>query len=76
MLEQIVLARDDRAIYYVEFLNNIIHFTKIHGKSPLDILENGNHFQFSFIENSFDLSSKYGEVVGQKYYKQINTNMI
>ena len=76
LLEQIVLARNDRAVYYVEYLDSGLVFTKIHGKSPLDICENGDIFNFSLIEKNYDMTSKYGEVVGQQHYKNTNINFI
>lgn len=76
LLEQIVLARNDRAVYYVEYTKDKIFFTKIHGKSPLDTCEEGDSFEFSFIIDSFDMTSKYGEVAGQSYYKNTNIDRI
>lgn len=76
LLEQIVLARNDRAVYYVEFINSKIIFTKIHGKSPLDFSKQGDSFTFDYVEQVFDIDSKYGEVAGKEYYKNTNLNAI
>lgn len=76
LLEQIVLARNDRAVYYVEFIESTIIFTKIHGKSPLDFSKQGNRFTFDYVEEVFDINSKYGEVAGKEYYKNTNLNSI
>lgn len=76
LLEEIVLARGDRAIYFVEYLRDGIFFTKIHGKSPLDLLPQGDHFEFSLIDDIFDMNSKYGEVAGKTFYKNKNISII
>ncbi len=75
LLNDIVLARKDRAIYYVEHGDEII-FSKIHGKSPLDNITTNECFTFQVIENIFDMDSKYGEVSGKQYYKDLNLNHI
>lgn len=76
LLHEIVLARNDRAVYYVEYTNKNITFSKIHGKSPFDLFEDGDCFTFDYVEQSFDLNSKYGEVAGKERYKTTNLNII
>ena len=49
LIKEILLARTDRAIYYVEFLETDIHFTKISGKSPMDLFPGTNSFSLSLI---------------------------
>lgn len=76
ILKEIILQRNDRAIYYCEFLNDDIVFTKIHGKSPLDKYDKEGRFNFSNVKEMFDMTSKYGDVTGQEYYKELNLNYI
>jgi diguanylate cyclase (GGDEF)-like protein len=76
LLNQIVLARGDRAIYYLEYKEDSILFNKIHGNSPMDLLEDGDSFSFDLIERLFDMNSKYGEVAGKKFYKDKNLGLI
>ena len=76
LLEQIVLARNDRAVYYVEFMDGDIIFTKIHGKSPMDFYNDTDSFHFSAVDNMFDMNSKYGEAAGKTFYKNKNLNSI
>ena len=76
ILEQIVLARNDRAVYFVEFHNGKIDFTKIHGKSPMDLLNDLDFFTFDILDDIFFMNSKYGEVAGKEYYKKNNLDSI
>ena len=76
VLENIVLARNDRAVYYVEFIQGSMLFTKIHGKSPMDLFNDDNCFSFSDINEIFYMNSKYAEVAGRNFYKQKNLNTI
>jgi len=76
VIQEIVLARTDRAIYYVEYLEQEMLFSKIHGKSPMDLFENGDSFPFTLVEDIFDMDSKYGEVAGRQYYKINNLNQL
>jgi len=75
LLQDIVLSRRDRAIYYVEYGDKIA-FTKIHGKSPLDLVSSESSFTLGQVDTMFDMESKYGEVAGKEYYKNLNMNSI
>ena len=76
LLNQLILAREDRAIYYVEYKKNDITYTKIHGDSPLDKISKNNTFHLSTIDSLFDMDSKYAEVAGKDFYKTKNLNII
>jgi diguanylate cyclase (GGDEF)-like protein len=76
LLDQIVLAREDRAIYYVEYSDKEIKYTKIHGNGPLDMISKENAFTLHQLESLFDMDSKYGEVAGKEFYKSKNINSI
>lgn len=76
LLKEIFLAREDRAVYYVEYTKNGIFFNKVHGKSPMDYFNDQDSFEFSDIESIFYMHSKYGEVAGKQFYKNRNLNTI
>lgn len=76
VVQDVVLARDDRAIYYVDYTKPELVLKKIHGKSPLDMFPNHLSIKFTEIEKRFKMDNKYGEVAGKKYYKKLNMDAV
>ena len=76
VIKDVVLSRENRSIYYIEFDTINLLFKKIYGASALDKIEKSDGLHMEDIEQHFEMINKYGEIAGYDYYKSLNMNMM
>ena len=62
VIKDVVLSRENRSIYYIEFDTINLLFKKIYGASALDKIEKSDGLHMEDIEQHFESNNKYGEI--------------
>ena len=82
VIKDVVLSRENRSIYYIEFDTINLLFKKIYGASALDKIEKSDGLHMEDIEQHFESNNKlnnydafYYAIAGAMWWQiQLNTN--